>query len=440
LNFRFRRGAIAPLAAVAVLGLALSGCSGVASAAVGAAGKADGIVTISGPIIDHDATLLRESWAGWASSHHIKIVYTGSKNFEEQIGAAAQQGNAPDLAIFEQPGLVKDLATRGYVQPEPASVQSEAALNFPAQWSTYTTANGTRYGAPLLATVKGWVWYSPKQFKSLGVSVPHTWSQLLAVSNELRKKTRSAPWCEGFASADSSGSAGTDWIEDLVLRQSGPGVYDQWVSHKIPFSDPRIQSAFDQAAQILRSPVNVNAGVGGVSSINTTSEAKVAETIASGNCSLTHQDSAFNGSLQAAKSGITVGPQGDMWAFMLPPVTGTARRVTGGGSFVAAFSNDSDTVKVQNYLASTAWASKRVSLGGVISPNVHVSSSTASSPLLVDSIDLLDNSGTTFRFDASDLMPSIVGSGSFWGAMVAWINGTPTNTVLAQIDDSWPTN
>ena len=37
------------------------------------------------------------------------------------------------------------------------------------------------------------------------------------------------------------------------------------------------------------------------------------------------------------------------------------------------------------------------------------------------------------RFDASDLMPSTVGAGSFWKGMVDWIDGKDTATVLSDI-------
>ena len=46
---------------------------------------------------------------------------------------------------------------------------------------------------------------------------------------------------------------------------------------------------------------------------------------------------------------------------------------------------------------------------------------------------------TSFRFDASDLMPSEVGSGSFWTGMVDYVSGAADlDTVLKEIDASWP--
>jgi alpha-glucoside transport system substrate-binding protein len=42
-----------------------------------------------------------------------------------------------------------------------------------------------------------------------------------------------------------TGWPGTDWIEDIVLRQSRPDVYDDWVAGRIPWTSPEIKSAFE---------------------------------------------------------------------------------------------------------------------------------------------------------------------------------------------------
>ena len=46
---------------------------------------------------------------------------------------------------------------------------------------------------------------------------------------------------------------------------------------------------------------------------------------------------------------------------------------------------------------------------------------------------------TSFRFDASDLMPGEVGAGSFWKGMTDYVTGSADlDTALAEIDASWP--
>ncbi|HAM27464.1 MAG TPA: sugar ABC transporter substrate-binding protein, partial [Microbacteriaceae bacterium] len=322
----------------------------------------------------------------------------------------------------------------------PAGVAANAKKYWSKDWAAYGSTGGTLYGAPLMASVKGFIWYSPKQFKDWGVEVPKTWDDLLALTKTIQEKTGKAPWCAGFGSDAATGWPGTDWVEDLVLRQSGAATYDKWVSHKIPFTDPAIKKAFDSVGDILLNPKYVNAGLGDVKSINATPFGDVARVVGNGTCAMTHQASFFDGFISDPRNGnATVGPDADVWAFLTPPIDASAgQAVTGGGEIVAAFSNDADTVKVQEYLSSPEWANSRVKLGGVISANNGLDPKNASSPILQQAIKVLQDPKTTFRFDASDLMPGVVGAGSFWTGMVDWVNGKSTDEVLKTIDASWP--
>lgn len=442
MSFTVHRRFTAPLAVIAVAGLALAGCSsdsGSGGSGPGDAGEADGVVTIIGTIQDTEAELLNESWAAWEEENGIDIQYEGSKEFEAQIGTRAQGGTAPDLAIFPQPGLLADLASRDYVQPAPEGVASNVAEYWSEDWAGYGTVNDTLYGAPLMASVKGFVWYSPSQFKELGVEVPTTWQELLDLTATMQEKLGGPVWCAGFGSDAATGWPGTDWVEDLVLREAGPEVYDQWVSHEIPFNDPAIASAMDSVGEILLNPDYVNAGFGDVKSINSTPFGDPARALGDGTCALHHQASFFDGFIQDPANGnATVGPDADIWAFITPGVEAGASAVTGGGEIVAAFSNDADTIKVQEYLSSPEWANSRVALGGVISANKGLDPESASSPILQQAITILQDPATTFRFDASDLMPGVVGAGSFWTGMVDWINGKSTEEVLSNIEATWP--
>jgi len=289
----------------------------------------------------------------------------------------------------------------------------------------------------MLANVKGFVWYSPAKFKEWGVEVPTTWDELLTLTKTIREKTGGPAWCAGFASGAASGWPGTDWIEDLVLRQSGTDVYDKWVAGDVKFTDPEIKKAFDAVGEILLDPNNVNAGFGDVKSINPTAFADVAAKVADGTCPLTHQASFLSANFLDVKTadGKTpnVAPDGDVYAFPLPGLKAGEATLEVGGEFVTAFSDDAATQKVLEYMSTPEWADIRVGLGGNISANLNADPSLASSQFLTDAMKLLQDPKTTVRFDASDLMPSTVGNGSFWKGMVDWIDGKPTDQVLSDI-------
>lgn len=425
---------LAPLAVLGVAGIALAGC-GAPGAPSGGGDSGSSTVTIYGTIVDDEAKLLQESWADWAAENDIEIKYEGSQDFETQLGTRAQGGNPPDIAIFPQPGLFADFAARDYLKPAPEAVEKNANEYWTEDWVNYGTYDGTFYGAPLMANVKGWIWYSPAQFAEWGVEIPETLGDLPALTESIQAATGTPAWCAGFESGTATGWPGTDWIEDYVLRQSGPEVYDQWVTNEVKFTDPQIKSAFDSVGEILLNPANVNAGFGDVRSINSTAFGDVAPALASGQCALTHQASFLSGFFP---EGTTIAEDGDIWAFMLPGESAGENAVTGAGEIVGAFSDSEATQKVLEYLSSPEWANSRVSLGGVTSANNGLDPANAQDPILQETIKILQDPSTTFRFDASDLMPGAVGAGTFWTGMVDWVNGASTDEVLAKIETGWP--
>lgn len=444
MNSRMQRWRLAPAAMVAAGSLLLAGCGGPdpndpnASGGANQSQPSDGVVDIYGPITGTEATLLEESWADWSEKNDIKIRYTGDKNFESQLGIRVQGGDTPDLAIYPQPGLLQATVSSGKVQKLPEGAQQEVSANWSEDWQAYGQVDGVQYGAPLMASVKGYIWYSPSNFEKWGVEVPKTWDEMEQLGKTIAEKTGKPSWCAGFASGEASGWPGTDWIEDAVLRQAGPEVYDKWVNGEVKFTDAEIAAAFDSVGNILLDDKLVNAGYGGVKSINATAFGDIGAKVADGSCPLTHQASFLEGfildSTNADGKKPTVAPDGDVWAFVTPPASADdAAAVTGGGEFVAAFSTDEDTAKVQQFLASAEWANNRVKLGGVISANSGLDPANASSDLLRSAVQLLQNPETTFRFDGSDLMPKSVGSDSFWKGIVDWVDGDSTESVLKTI-------
>jgi len=439
-----QRRLLAPLAVIGVAGIALAGCSGGPGAGNNgdnsSGGTDDNVVTVYGTIADTEAELLEQSWADFEESSGIDIEYESSKEFEAQIAVRAQGGSAPDIAIFPQPGLMADIANLGYLKEAPDAVKANVESGWSEDWANYATVDGTLYGAPLMASVKGWIWYSPSFFADNGYEVPTDWQGLLDLTAQIQADTDQPPWCIGFGSDAATGWPGTDWIEDLVLRQSGTEVYDAWIANETPFTDPAIKSAFDEFGKIALNPDYVNAGFGGTDTIVTTPFGDPAQALVDGECALHHQASFYDGFVSDA--GGEVAEDGDIWAFLMPPFEAGGASdgavVTGGGEIVAAFDDAESTQKVQEYLSSPEWANSRVGLGGVISANKGLDASKASSNILKAAIEILQADTTTFRFDASDLMPGAVGSGTFFKGMVDWVNGTDTDSVLQQIESGWP--
>jgi alpha-glucoside transport system substrate-binding protein len=431
-----RRRTTVGLGLVAIATLTLAGCAEGDSGGGGESGSG-ATVRISGGITGSEAENLQKSFDQFTKDTGIKVEYTGDKGFEGNIVTKVTGGDAPDIAIVPQPGLLKTLVGTGEVVAGSDAVSANVDEYWDQGWKSYGSVDDTFYAAPMLANLKGYVWYSPAKFKEWGVEIPKTWDELLTLTKTIQEKTGAAPWCAGFASGDASGWPGTDWIEDLVLRQSGADVYDQWVANEVKFTDAPIKDAFDAVGEILLNPSYVNAGFGDVKSINSVAFADVAAKVADGSCPMTHQASFLSANFLTVKNAAgqtpTVAPDGDVYAFILPGVKEGELAVEGGGEFVTAFSEDENVQKVVEFMSTPEFADARVKLGGAISANKGADPSLASSEFLTEAMKVVQDPATTLRFDASDLMPATVGSGSFWKGMVSWIDGTPTDQVLSDI-------
>jgi len=389
-------------------------------------------VTAYSSIRDIESDKLDQSWKLFEDCTGIDIQHEGTGEFEAQIQVRADGGNAPDLAFFPQPGLLQRFAAAGKLKQAPAATKTLAEKNFSKDWLGYGTVNGTLYAAPLGANVKSFVWYSPGLFKDKGWTVPTTWDEMITLSDKVAAAGGITPWCVGLESQDATGWPATDWMEDVILRAYGPDVYDQWVTHKIPFNDPRIVEAANRVGSIIKNTKYV----GDPKREVTTSFQEGGLPVAQKKCALHRQASFY---ANQWPTGTKVGENDDVYAFYFPAIDpAKGKPVLGGGEFVAAFADRPEVQAVQTYLAGGDWATSRAKLGAWVSANKSVDISNFASPIDVLSVKLLQDPATVFRFDGSDLMPGVVGAGTFWKEMINWVNGKDTKAALDAIEASWP--
>lgn len=409
-------------------------------------GDLDGTeVTVYTTITGDEATAQEDSYVRFEECTGIDVVYEASDEFEAQIAVRIQSGAAPDLAYIPQPGLLQRLIQDfpDAILPAPESVEAKVDEFFTPEWKEYGTVDGTFYAAPLGANAKSFVWYSPAMFEEAGYEIPQTWDELIALSDRIvQEHPDTKPWCAGIASGDATGWPATDWLEDVVLRTAGPDVYDQWYTHEIPFNDPAILEALEGVGSILKNPAYVNGGLGDVSTIATTDWDAGGFPILDGDCWMHRAANFYGVNWQQVREDVTIGEDGDVFAFYLPSAN-EDKPMLGGGEFVAAFDDRPEVVAFQTYLASDVWANDKakVSNAGWVSANSGLDTSLLQSPIDQLASEILASDEYTFRFDASDLMPGPVGAGSFWQEMTAWIaNDKPSAEVLDAIESSWPTD
>jgi alpha-glucoside transport system substrate-binding protein len=442
-----RRRSTIGVATLAVAALALSGCAPAAeeTAATGdCAAYADYLgnegteVEMYTTIVSPEADLFQESFAEFEECTGITINWNGSQEFEAQLPVRVEGGTAPDLAIFPQPGLLKKMVDTGKMVAASDALAASVDANYTPDWKNYGTVDGTFYAAPLGANVKSFVWYSPKTFADNGWEIPTTWAELLTLSDTIAESDVQ-PWCVGFGSGDATGWVGTDWMEDLMLRFQDAETYDKWVSNEMKFDDPKVAEVLAEAGKILKNPDYV----GDVASIATTTFQDGGAGIVDGTCAMHRQASFIGGILKGDYAATIVTPEdtdveGGITTFYFPGVSADNKPALGGGEFVGAFSDRPEVQAVQLYLTTAEWNNKKAALGTWFSAHLGLDTANVADPVNAVAVEILQNA-TTFRFDASDLMPAAVGAGSFWKEMTAWVAEDKADAdVLEAIQASWP--
>ncbi|GIG41724.1 alpha-glucoside ABC transporter substrate-binding protein [Cellulomonas phragmiteti] len=450
-----RRG-LALVASVAGLGLVLTACAdgnddtggggGDAVADVDCAdfeqyGDLSGTtVTVYTSIVDPEAEEQRASYVPFTECTGAEISYEGSREFEAQLPVRLEAGNPPDIAYIPQPGFLRSLVEDfpDAVVPAGDAVVANAEEYYTEGWVEYGTVDGTLYATPLGANVKSFVWYSPGAFEENGYEIPTTWQGLLDLTDQMvADHPDIKPWCAGIESGDATGWPATDWLEDVVLRTAGPDVYDQWVTHEIPFDDPQIVAALEEVGGILQNEDYVNGGLGNVASIATAPWNESGNGIPDGTCFLHRAANFYQANWDES---LTVAEDGDVYAFYLPGVSEDDRPLLGGGEFVTAFSDREEVQAFHAYLSSPQWANAKAEVTGQgwISANNGLDEGLLQSPIDQLSFDLLTDDEYTFRFDGSDQMPGAIGAGAFWREMTAWISpGQDAQTTLSNIESAW---
>jgi len=431
-------GAGAATSAAAPAGGATTSAAGGECAAYASYGDLKGkTVSIYTGIVTPEDKPQTDSYKPFETCTGATIKYEGDKSFEAQVLVRAKAGNAPDLAIIPQPGLLKQLVATGTIKKAPAATEANVDKFWTKDWKAYGTVNGAFYAAPLGANVKSLVWYAPKMFKDKGYAVPTTLDELTALSDKIAA-SGTKPWCAGIGSGEATGWVITDWMEDMMLRLSGPDEYNKWVDHTIAFNSAEPTAALDKVGSILKNDKYVNGGLGDVKSIASTTFQDGGLPILDGTCAMHRQANFYAANWP---KGTKVAEDGDVFAFYLPGKDATTKPVLGGGEFVAAFSDRPEVQAFQSYLSSDTWANNKVTAtpdGGWVTANTGLDATKLTSPIDKLSAGILQDPKAVFRFDGSDQMPAAVGSDAFWKQATSWITGQSTKATVDKIEAAWP--
>jgi alpha-glucoside transport system substrate-binding protein len=390
-------------------------------------------VTVDGPFTNPDDLRFAESMAAFEEATGITVNYIGDKEFEARLSIAVDAGDPPDIADFPQPGKAAGYARQGYiVDPTTWIPQDWLDQQYNQSWLDMAQVEGQTGGVWHRFNGKSLVWYPKADWDAAGYTIPTTWDELLALTQQIADDGDTA-WCIGFESGAATGWAATDWTEEMMLRTTSLENYDAWVAGTLPFASPEVKNAIETWSEIWFNPDYVYGGTDAiVSTFFGDSPAPMFEDPPK--CWLHRQGNFITGFFpETAVAGV------DYDFFYFPPVgTDYGRPFLVAGDMMSMFNDRPEVRALMEYFTTPQSAGGWLQNGGALAAH-----QTATPDMygvdLERGIAAIVNEATAFRFDGSDLMPGEVGAGSFWTGMVDYVSGaTDLDTVLAEIDASWP--
>nr|WP_308915302.1 ABC transporter substrate-binding protein [Jannaschia sp. LMIT008] len=395
-------------------------------------------VTVTGPWTGDEKAKFDVIMAFFADATGADVNYSGSDSFEQDIVISARAGSAPNLAVFPQPGLAADMASQGLLTPLPDGTAEWVSENFSAgqSWVDLATFEGQDgeedlYGMFYRVDLKSLVWYNPASFDENGYDIPETMEELKELTDQI-VADGGTPWCIGLGSGAATGWPATDWVEDMMLRTQPPEVYDAWVSNEMSFDASEVVAAIEEFGYFAKNEDYVSGGSQAVASTDFRDSPAGLFAIPP-DCYM-HRQASFIPAF--FPEGTVVGEDVDFFYFPAYEANDLGSPVLGAGTLFAITDPSEGANALIEFMklpiAHEMWMAQGGFLtahGGVNLDAYQEDSQRAQGQILQDA--------TTFRFDASDLMPGEIGAGAFWTGMVDYVTGASAEDVAAGIQDRW---
>lgn len=393
-------------------------------------------VTVDGPFTSPDTEKFQSSMKPFEDATGITVKYIGDKQFESRISIAVDAGNAPDIADFPQPGgVLRFVQQKKVVDPTTFISKDWLKQQYNQSWLDMANIGGQVGGVWHRFNGKSLVWYPKKAFDAAGYKVPETWDDLMKLMDQI-KADGDTPWCIGIGSQAATGWPATDWLEDIMLRTTSLENYDKWIAGTLPFNSPEVKNAATMMGNIWFGDGNVFGGRQGIVS-TFFGDAPAPMFQDPPKCWLHKQGNFITSFFEQQKPGVKAGVDYDFFYF--PPIDPQyGKPFLVAGDIMTMFNDRPEVRAVMEYftLPQSAWG--WLSTGGALAAHLTATPDMYGVPL-ERGIAVLVQQATSFRFDASDMMPAAVGQGSEWKGMTDWVSGAADlNTVLDEITKSWP--
>jgi alpha-glucoside transport system substrate-binding protein len=426
------RGRLALLLAAGLASVSLTACGG------GGSGSDSKTVTIWSSVDAPVKEGLQKALEAKVKADGITIKWQSVKDINTLIMTKIAANDTPDIAFIPQPGVVKDIVSRGKAYPLDGVVDKANLDSLIPGVTDAGSVDGKLYGLLVSANVKGLVFYPKKAWDKAGYKAPASIDELNSLTEQI-KSDGTTPWCVGIESGSATGWPATDWIETLVMKYGGVQGYNDWVSHKTPFDSDLVKQAAEEFQKLVLTDGNT---YGGNKAIASTAFGTAGNPMFDNppGCMLFNQGSFITGQ-GFFPDNIIKDIDANVGVFGFPPAQAGGDNPVEGGGDMAVMMNETDNVKkVMNYLSATDIGNEAAPNSSFISPHTDFDVSLYPNEITRNAADVAYKS-TGFLFDGSDQMPGAVGAGTFWTEMTSWIDGSSDlDTALKNIDSSWPSS
>jgi alpha-glucoside transport system substrate-binding protein len=358
----------------------------------------------------------------------VQINYTSTRDINASITAGISSGNLPDVAGLPGPGKMIELANQGVLKPlDPLFDTNAYRADTPG--ASALEVNNQQFAEFFKGSIKGLIWYDPKVYTG---GTPTSWDDLNSKATAaLGSLSGTKQWCIGLQSgAGSDGWPGTDWIEDILIRQSGPTVYDAWVNGKQKWTSTEVKNAWLEFGKA------VTASHGDSNLIISTNFGKAGDPLFTTppGCLFHHQASFITSFFQTDNPTLKAGT--DYNFFLMPDINPQfAGAVTGGGDLLGMFHDTPQAKALMQYLitpqAQAIWPS--IPNSGALSGSKSVSTDIYPDDITKAAAKDLA-SAKIFRFDGSDAMPAAMSDAFLTGIEDFVKDQTQLDSILAKLD------
>ena len=358
----------------------------------------------------------------------ITVEVESTRDLNAVLTTRLAGGNPPDVAGLPGPGPMAEFARAGDLKPLPQGVLDVLETEYNEGIIADSTVDDELVGVFVKSSVKGLIWYNPESFAAAGYEVPEDWDALTSLVDE-SAAAGTPPWGIALENAAASGWPATDWIEDFVIRQSGPEVYDAWVNGEQAWSSDEIRTAWESFGTWATDPEYV---AGGPDTVLTQPFANGGDCLFAEppGCTLHHQASFITSFFEENSPGVA--EAGTTYDFFPMPAI-EENGVVYAGDLFGMFNDTPEAQSLMEYLVTAEAQQIWVERGGAISSNQEVSLDAYPDDTSRRSAEFLVGADVV-RFDGSDKMPAEM-SEAFSSAVLDYVqNPDDLDAVLENLD------